>query len=108
MRISDIKRRVDPNRIREADPAIAANLEKAWEHAQRLDTDIQNCDAPGAIYNSWMVDHHRRVVGRHARNVRGIKSKDVADLDLEMHDLLAFVSAAPNEFHSSGCRCRKG
>lgn len=108
MRISDIKRRVDIKRIREADPVLAGNLTRAWEHAERLDENIQNCDAAGALYNSWMVDHHRRSVGKHVRNVRGIKPAEVVDISRELEDLLAFVSAAPNEFRASGCRCRKG
>lgn len=108
MRISDIKHRVDLKRIRDVDPSLASSLERAWEHAEKLDADIQACDVSGALYNSWMADQQRRVATRALRSARGLKPSEVVKIGLEIDDIFAVITTAPKEFRESGCKCRKG
>jgi hypothetical protein len=107
MRIADIKHRVDLGKIRNADPALADTLERAWEHAEKLENDIQACDAPSALYDSWMTDQNRRIATRALRSARGLSPGEIVSASLELDDLFQFVTTAPKEFRESGCRCKR-
>jgi hypothetical protein len=107
MRLADIKRRVSFDKIRDVEPILASDIERAWMHAEKLENDIQACDAPGALYDSWMAEHYRRAAVGELRSARGLSPGEVVSASLELDDLFKFVTTSPKEFRESGCRCKR-